>query len=72
MSDVGHIEGMTYRAAAPGYMRVVVHRSGQVDLFVVNADDEHSLGCAGDGEVLTSCMAEHTAKFTTRYGLRLK
>jgi len=72
VSDVGHIDGMTYRAAAPGYMRVIIQKNGRVDLFVVNADDEHSLGCDGDADAIATCMAEHTAKFTTRYGVRLQ
>lgn len=73
LSGVGHVDGMRYRASAPGYMRVVVHRSGRVDLFVIaSPEDEAYLTCAGSGSDLEACMQSRAAEFTTRFGMRLK
>jgi hypothetical protein len=73
LSGVGHVDGMRYRASAPGYMRVVVHRSGRVDLFVIAApEDDAYLTCGGSGSELEMCMQTRAAEFTTRFGMRLK
>lgn len=73
LSSLGHTEGMRYRAGAPGYMRVVIHRSGRVDLFVIaSPEDEDYLTCAGTGAALEQCMASRSSEFTTRFGMRLK
>lgn len=73
VSEVGHVEGMRYRAAAPGYMRMVVHRSGRVDLFAIAAPEGKDwLECAGEGDALEKCMTEGERQFTTRFGMRLK
>jgi hypothetical protein len=72
LSDVGHTRGMRYRASAPGYMRVVVHKSGRVDLFVIAAPGEDHLACPGEGLQLEACMGSRTSDFTTRFGMRLK
>jgi hypothetical protein len=70
-TSVSHIQGMLYRAAVPGYMVVVTHRSGRVDLFVIAADDDDRLRCKGEGEALAACMAEGIASFDVRYGRRI-
>jgi hypothetical protein len=73
LSSLGHTEGMRYRAAAPGYMRLVIHRSGRVDLFVIHSpEDETYLACGGEGIELEECMETRAREFTTRFGLRLK
>jgi hypothetical protein len=73
LSSVGHTEGMLYRASAPGYMRVVIHRSGRVDLFVIaSPEDEDFLACGGTGLALEQCMNSRAGEFTTRFGMRLK
>lgn len=72
VSSVGHIDGMLYRHAAPGYIRVVTHRNGRVDLFVIDAPDESYLECPGEGAALEQCMAERTAAFRTSYSMRLR
>jgi hypothetical protein len=72
VSDVGHIRGMLYRNAAPGYMRVVTHRSGRVDLFIIAAEDDDWLACSGTGPELEQCMEEGLNQFVTRYGLRIR
>src|SRR5690606_7985554 len=73
LTTVGHTDGMRYRAAAPGYMRLVVHRSGRVDLFVIaSPEDDDYLMCGGTGLDLEQCMTSRAADFTTRFGMRLK
>ncbi|HEX2167601.1 MAG TPA: hypothetical protein VHG09_10260 [Longimicrobiales bacterium] len=73
LSSLGHMEGMRYRASAPGYMRVVIHNSGRVDLFVIaSPEDEIYLSCAGEGLALEECMQSRSSEFTIRYGMRLK
>jgi hypothetical protein len=73
LSSVGHTAGMLYRASAPGYMRVVVHHSGRVDLFVVaSPEDSDYLVCAGSGLELEECMESRSREFTTRFGMRIK
>lgn len=73
LSSLGHTEGMRFRASAPGYMRVVVHRSGRVDLFVIaSPEDEDYLICSGTGLALEECMQSRTADFATQFGMRIK
>lgn len=72
LTGVGHAEGMRYRASVPGYMRVVIHRSGRVDLFVIAAPDDDYLRCGGTGLALENCMSRSVPEFTTRFGMRLK
>lgn len=73
LSTLGHTDGMQYRAAAPGYMRVVIHRSGRVDLFVIaSPEDEAYFVCGGTGLALEECMESRSREFTTRFGMRLK
>jgi hypothetical protein len=72
LSSVGHVPGMLYRGEATGYMILVTHRTGQVDLFVVAGPEKEPLFCAGAGVDLERCMNEGVSKFTTTYGRRLK
>lgn len=73
LSSLGHTDGMRYRAGAPGYMRVVVHHTGRVDLFVIaSPEDEAYLACDGTGLALEECMESRSREFTTRFGMRLK
>jgi hypothetical protein len=72
VSNVGHIEGMMYRKNAAGYMRIVTHRNGRVDMFVTAAPDEHFMTCSGEGTALEQCMNEGAARYTTQFGLRVK
>jgi len=72
VSRIGHIPGMVYRASKPGYMKLFVRHDGHVELFVVAAPNPDFLACAGEGEALQRCMAEYTAAFETRFGLRLR
>lgn len=72
LSDVGHVDGMRYRAAAPGYAKVFVRRDGHVDMLMIAAPGEAQLECAGTGEALQACMRAAMASFAPRYGVRLK
>jgi hypothetical protein len=72
-SAVGHVEGMRYRDRAPGYMRMVTHRDGRVDLFVIAAPDKTYLRCQEtDQAALQTCMREKMAGFRITYAMRLK
>lgn len=72
VSRVGHIEGMQYRHAAPGYMKLFMRRDGTVELFVVAAPGRSSLSCLGEGEALRECMTKTVAGFETTFGARLR
>jgi hypothetical protein len=72
LTGVGHAEGMRYRRMAPGYMKLITHRTGRVDLFVVAAPDEDHLRCEGDGEELVQCMTRSVAAIQPTYGMRLR
>src|SRR5690606_7008181 len=73
LSSLGHTDGMLFRAAAPGYFRVVVHKSGRVDLFAIaSPEGDDFLICGGSGLALEQCMEARSREFTTRYGMRLK
>ncbi|MEX1183616.1 MAG: hypothetical protein WEF86_10315 [Gemmatimonadota bacterium] len=72
VSDLGHIEGMLYRGEVPGYMRVVTHLSGHVDVFVIAAPTEELLSCPGEGADLERCMIEGSSHFISRYSKRLR
>lgn len=72
VSRIGHMEGMQYRHAAPGYMKLFVHLDGSVDLFVVAAPGRSSLSCLGEGEALRECMTRTVAGFETTFGARLR
>jgi hypothetical protein len=71
-SPVGYADGGRYRSSAPGYMRIMTHRDGRVDLFVIAAPDEHYLHCEPDDGELSACMREKTAAFRVVYGQRVK
>jgi len=68
---IGQTQGMLYRASTTGYMKLFFRRDGHAELFVVAAPGRSYLSCAGDGEALERCMAESTAGFQTRFGMRL-
>jgi hypothetical protein len=72
VTAVGHMEGMLYRHAAPGFAWVAVHRSGRVDLFVTAAPDRSYLRCEGEGDALEQCMVERAGGFQPRFGMRLR
>jgi hypothetical protein len=72
VTPVGHMKGMLFRRAAPGFARLVVHRSGRIDLFVTAAPDRTYLACDGEGEALERCVAERAGAFTTVFGMRLR
>jgi hypothetical protein len=72
VSDVGHVDGMMYRKNAPGYMRIVTHRSGRVDIFVTAAPDERYMSCGGEGLALEQCMNTGASRYTTQFGYRVK
>jgi hypothetical protein len=71
-TPVGHADGMLYRHAAPGYMKLVTHHSGRVDLFVVAAPDAGYQRCSGEGDGLAACLDAADRAITTTFGMRLR
>ncbi|HSJ13371.1 MAG TPA: hypothetical protein VK939_03090 [Longimicrobiales bacterium] len=72
VSDVGHIAGMRYRLAAPGYGKLYIRRDGHVDFIMVAAPDKDQLSCDGTGDALRECMTRAMASFRPRFGMRLQ
>jgi hypothetical protein len=72
VSSVGHVDGMLYRHEAPGYVKLLTHRSGRVDLFVVAAPDRSFLRCTGEGEALAQCMEESVAAIQPTFAMRIR
>jgi hypothetical protein len=72
VTDVGHVEGMLFRRAAPGYAKLVVHRSGRIDVFVTAAPDRGYLQCDGSADAMASCMEERVPAFSTVFGKRIR
>jgi hypothetical protein len=70
VSSVGWTPGMLFRGSAPGYMQLVVRRSGAVDLFVVAAP-ERFLSCPSADDARLRCMEEGVAAYRTVFSMRL-
>ncbi len=72
LQNVDWADGMQFRAAEPGYMKVLFLEDGSVDLFIHSAPPEHQ-HCRGvAGEPLASCMRDGIDAFRTIYSTRLK
>ena len=71
LSSVGWTPGMLFGAGAPGYMQLVVRRSGAIDLFVIAAPPEF-LSCPSSGEPRQSCMEQGVAAYQTVFSMRLR
>src|SRR5690606_23043906 len=71
VSAVGRTAGLLFGRAAPGYMRVVIRRSGAVDLFVVAAPTEYlDCGSPQRPEYLR-CMRSGQQAFSEVFSMRL-
>lgn len=71
VSGVSRGPGLLFGRGAPGYMRVVVRRSGAIDLFVVAAPTRY-LDCGGeDSPGHDRCMRDGRAAFTEVFSMRL-
>jgi hypothetical protein len=71
-SDVGPTEGMLFRRAEPGFMRLVVLKSGAIDLFVVSANEDF-LDCSNMSEFfLEQCLETGAREFRTVFSTRLR
>jgi hypothetical protein len=71
LSDVGYEAGVRFAASAPGYMRMVVEKSGGITLFVEAAPREY-LKCPGDHAARERCVQAGIAAFGTVYSQRLR
>ena len=72
VSRVGHVDGMTYRGNKPGYMRMVVKKSGSIDMFVVAADKEFLSCDRGTPELNEQCVQAGIQAFRNEYGVTLR
>jgi hypothetical protein len=71
ISHVTGVPGLLWAAEAPGYMRVVFRRGGEVDVYVEEVDPEY-LRCPGAGEARTRCLEAGVEAFRTGYSHRLR
>ena len=69
LTGVGHAEGQRFRLSAPGYVRVVFLRSGEIRTYVIATDQDY-LSC--DGANGGTCMIDGLRSFRTMYSARLK
>jgi hypothetical protein len=77
LEDVGWAEGLEFRAAEPGYMKILFLKDGSVDLFVHSAPAEHQRCVDPSGEPLpvdplAACIRDGVDAFRTIYSARLK
>lgn len=72
LSQVGHIDGMVYRGREPGYMRMVVKKSGRIDLVVVSADESFLTCDRGDPAATAQCLNAGISAFRNTYGMSLR
>lgn len=71
--DVGTIKGMRFRHSASGYMRIVFHKNGQVDAFVIAAPGNDTGRCLDiDPAAREKCMVLTANTFEDVYSFRVK
>jgi len=72
LSPVSRADGLKYAAARPGYMTLVFHRGGRIDLFVT-AGNARSLLCpAGPETSRDSCMRDGISAFESVYSALIR
>lgn len=71
LSEVGQGEGVIYGQMAPGYMKMIIERDGDVTIFVEAAPAQYQT-CPTIEEQRVPCMAEGVAAFETRYWRRIR
>lgn len=71
LSSVAHTEGMLFRAAEPGYMRLIVKTNGQIALFVDSAPEDFLHCDARDPARIDQCLQAGIQSFRTRWGARI-
>lgn len=72
LSPVSRADGLRYAASRPGYMSLVFHRDGGIDLFVT-AGSARRLLCPAEPEtVRASCMRAGIAAFDTVYSTAVR
>ena len=72
LQEVRWAAGMQFRAAEPGYMKVLFLRDGSVDLFVHSAPARYQHCANRSEERRDECMSAGLDAFRTIYSLRLK
>ncbi|MBW3629832.1 MAG: hypothetical protein KY464_11110, partial [Gemmatimonadetes bacterium] len=71
LSRVNAANGLVFGRSAPGYMRLVVEKSGGITLFV-DAAPEGFLSCPARGAARSACMTAGVSAFRTVYSQRLR
>lgn len=71
LSLVGAGEGMMFGHSAPGYMRLIVEKDGDVSLFV-EATPPRFQRCPKEDPERATCMAQGVAAFRTVHSQRLR
>lgn len=69
---VGYTEGMRYKGAKAGYMRLETLKNGQVYLFVTAADPRYQACPQTDDAALRKCMEQGVAAYEMDYSARLR
>ncbi|MFW6089417.1 MAG: hypothetical protein ACODAB_06670 [Gemmatimonadota bacterium] len=67
LSPVSRAEGLRYAASRPGYMTLVFHHDGRIDLFVTAGSARRLLCPARPETTRSSCMNDGIAAFETVY-----
>lgn len=71
LADVGNERGMRFARSTPGYMRVIIEKSGAVMAFVESADPAY-LECPDNETDHVQCMTDGVAAFRTVYSQRVR
>jgi hypothetical protein len=70
LSSLGPLDGLLFGQPAPGYMKLIIDRQGEVSVFVEAATEEF-LHCPADEPARSTCMAEGLAAFSTVFSRTL-
>jgi hypothetical protein len=71
LSRIGPAEGMLFGLSSPGYIRLVIEKSGGITMFVEAAPPEH-LECGASDVQPNPCTMEGVASFETVFSRRLR
>ena len=72
VSRVGHIDGMLFRGDEPGYMRLIIKKSGPPELFVVSAPKDFLVCDSGDEAHRRQCVSAGVQAFRNTFAIPLR
>ena len=70
VSSIGSEKNMRFGRSAPGYMRLLVHRNGQMSVFVESAPPQYK-SCPKSDPQRSACMAAGIAAYQTVHSQRI-